>query len=220
MNLEPSNFTEKRKAIIQQLSTTCTKAPTIVAVTKRQPERLVESALLAGHRVFGENRIQEAQHRWATRRPLYHDLELHFIGPLQTNKVEAAVSLFDVIQSLDRPKLAQALSKTIQTSNRKPKLFIQVNTGEELQKSGIAPKEFPEFYQYCREELKLPLQGLMCIPPADDPPAPHFALINKLANRFGLRFRSMGMSSDYEIAAQLGATHVRIGTGLFGPRIN
>lgn len=219
MNRETSNFIEKRYAIVQQLSATCNNVPTIVAVTKRQPDRLVKAALLAGHRVFGENRLQEAQQRWINRRTLYHDLELHFIGPLQTNKVEAVVSLFDVIQSLDRPKLALALSKTLQTSNRKPKLYIQVNTGEELQKSGIAPKEFSDFFHYCHDELKLPLHGIMCIPPADAPPAPHFALISKLADRFGLRNRSMGMSSDFEIAAQIGATHVRIGTGLFGTRI-
>ena len=218
MSLETSDFDQRRGAIIHQLRACCPIEPTIVAVTKRQPDSLVESALLSGHRVFGENRLQEAQQRWTNRRKLFDDLELHFIGPLQTNKVEAVVSLFDVIQTLDRPKLARALANAIQKTGRKPILFIQVNTGEETQKSGVAPKEFPEFYRYCSEELKLAIDGLMCIPPAHDPPAPHFALIEKLSTRFDLKYKSMGMSNDYEIAAQLGATHVRIGTGLFGSR--
>lgn len=220
MSLETSDFDHKRGAIIHQLRACCPIEPTIVAVTKRQPDSLVETALQAGHRVFGENRLQEAQQRWTKRRNMFDDLELHFIGPLQTNKVEAVVSLFDVIQTLDRPKLARALAKAIHKTHRKPVLFIQVNTGEENQKSGVSPKEFPEFHQYCTEELKLTIDGIMCIPPADEPPAPHFALINKLSDRFNLKYRSMGMSNEYEIAAQLGATHVRIGTGLFGSRLD
>lgn len=219
MSLETLNFEDKRAIILQQLNSISSILPTIVAVTKKQPDNRVDAALVAGHRVFGENRIQEATQRWANRRRKFNDLKLHFIGPLQTNKVDAAVSLFDVIESLDRPKLALALSKALQKSSRMPSLLIQVNTGEEIQKSGISPTELPDFYHYCKEDLNLPVQGLMCIPPANQPPAPHFALISKLADRFNLKMKSMGMSNDFEIATQLGATHIRIGTGLFGSRL-
>lgn len=219
MSLETLNFEDKRAIILQQLNSISSTLPTIVAVTKKQPDNRVDSALVAGHRVFGENRIQEATQRWANRRRKFNDLKLHFIGPLQTNKVDAAVSLFDVIESLDRPKLALALSKALQKSSRTPSLLIQVNTGEEIQKSGISPTELSDFYHYCKDDLNLPVRGLMCIPPANQPPAPHFALISKLADRFNLEMKSMGMSNDFEIATQLGATHIRIGTGLFGSRL-
>lgn len=220
MNKDVTSFEKKRNFILQQLSEFSSSPPTLVAVTKRQPDELVDAALYAGLRHFGENRLQEAQKRWSKRRPKYKDLSLHFIGPLQTNKVEEVVTQFDVIQTLDRPKLAKAIASAIVRTNRQPDLLIQVNTGEESQKSGIYPNEFPDFHHYCVTELNLSIRGLMCLPPFDEPPAPHFALIAKLAEQFDLKIKSMGMSKDYEVATQLGATHIRIGTGLFGERLN
>jgi hypothetical protein len=191
---------------------------TLVAVAKLQPEDRVQAALAAGQCVFGENRIQEAQRRWAPLRPRYPDLALHFIGPLQSNKAADAVALFDVIETVDRPKLARALAKEMTRLGRRPQCFIEVNTGEEPQKAGVAPGGLPELLRLSREELSLPVTGLMCIPPVDEPPAPHFALLAKLAARHGLPHLSMGMSADYEVAVALGATHVRIGTAIFGER--
>jgi PLP dependent protein len=191
---------------------------TLVAVSKTQPEDRVRAALEAGHRVFGENRIQEAEARWSGLRPDYPDMTLHFIGHLQSNKAAEVVALCDVIESVDRPKLARSLAREMDRHGRHPPCFIQVNTGEEPQKGGVAPGEAAALLALCRDELKLDVIGLMCIPPFDQDPAPHFALLAKMARELGLRALSMGMSSDYETAVRLGATHVRVGTAIFGAR--
>jgi len=194
----------------------------LLAVSKKQPDERIVEALEAGHRVFGENRVQEAQERWgsfdAGRRAEFPDLRLHLIGPLQTNKASDAVALFDVIETLDREKLARALSKDMQKQGRNLPCFIQVNTGEEDQKSGIAPRDVADFYAFARDECGLSIQGLMCIPPLEEPPALHFALLQKHAKQLGLKDLSMGMSGDFEKAIPLGATYVRVGTGVFGAR--
>jgi hypothetical protein len=171
----------------------------------------------AGHRVFGESRVQESLAKWTQLKRDFPDVELHLIGPLQTNKVPEAVALFDVIHSLDRPKLARALKSECDKTGRRPALFVQVNTGEEPQKAGVPPQEAAGFIASLRE-LKLNLTGLMCIPPVDDAPAPHFALLAKLAAENDLPCLSMGMSDDFEIAIRFGATHVRVGTAIFGER--
>jgi pyridoxal phosphate enzyme (YggS family) len=193
--------------------------PHIIAVSKQQPETRIEEALSAGFRVFGENRVQEAQQRWTARRKLYPDLELHLIGPLQTNKAAAAIALFDVIQTLDREKLALTLASELKKSARAVSCLVQVNTGDEPQKAGISPAACLDFVDFCRHDCGLIVTGLMCIPPLDQPPAPHFALLRSLRDRAGLRHLSMGMSDDYETATRLGATHIRLGTALFGERI-
>lgn len=191
---------------------------TITAVTKTHDESRIKPVLDAGHRIFGENRVQEAAAKWPALRALYPDTELRLIGPLQTNKVREAVALFDVIETLDRPKLAQALAAEFDRQNRRPALYLQINTGEEPQKAGLSPKDAPAFLARCREEFKLDIAGLMCIPPVEDDPAPHFALLAKMARQMGLSGLSMGMSGDYVTAAQLGAGHVRIGSAIFGAR--
>jgi pyridoxal phosphate enzyme (YggS family) len=190
----------------------------LIAVSKTHGMEVIRPVLDAGQRIFGENRVQEAKAKWPPLRAEFPDLELHLIGPLQSNKVREAVALFDVIHSLDRPKLAHALKQEIAREGRAPKLFIQVNTGEEPQKAGIAPKDMRDFIALCRDELALPIIGLMCIPPADEAPAPHFALLAKLAHENGLTALSMGMSADFEIAIRFGATHVRVGSAIFGAR--
>jgi PLP dependent protein len=191
---------------------------TVVAISKTQPAERVLAALAAGQRVFGENRVQEAAAKWPALRRDWPDVELHLVGPLQTNKARDAVALFDVIETLDRPKLAQALAAEMTRSGRRPACYVQVNTGEESQKAGIAPAEVDDFIRYCRTDLGLPVVGLMCIPPVDEEPALHFALLRKIAGRNGITVLSMGMSADYEIAVAFGATHVRIGTAIFGER--
>jgi pyridoxal phosphate enzyme (YggS family) len=191
---------------------------TLVAVSKQQQDERVDAMLAAGQRVFGENRVQEAQSRWRDRRAPYADLRLRLIGPLQSNKAEDAVDLFDAIDSLDRPKLAAALAAAAQRSGRSPDLLIQVNTGEEPQKAGVLPAEADTFIASVRDTYGLPLRGLMCIPPIDEEPAMHFALLAKIAARNGLSELSMGMSDDFETAIRFGATHVRVGAALFGPR--
>lgn len=168
--------------------------------------------------MFGESRVQEASSKWPALRDEFPDAELHLIGPLQTNKVRDALQLFDVIHTLDRPRLADALKAELDRRGRAPTLFIQVNTGEEPQKAGVPPLETASFIRYCREELELPVKGLMCIPPVDQPPAPHFALLQTLARKHDLPLLSMGMSDDFETAIKFGATHVRIGTAIFGAR--
>jgi pyridoxal phosphate enzyme (YggS family) len=190
----------------------------LIAVTKTHGAERIRPLLDAGHRVFGENRVQEALGKWPPLKEAYPDIELHLIGPLQTNKVREAVGLFDAIHTLDRAKLADALQKEIGHSGRKPVLFVQVNTGEEPQKAGIAPKLAPALIATARE-LGLPLKGLMCIPPVDVEPAPHFALLAKIAEEHRLSLLSMGMSADFETAIRFGATHVRVGSALFGPRL-
>jgi len=190
----------------------------LVAVAKTHGVPAVEAALGAGHRLFGENRVQEAQGKYPTLKARFPDLVLHLIGPLQTNKAKEAVALFDAIESLDRPKLADALAKEMARAGRRPRCFIQVNTGEEPQKAGISPRDADAFTAYCRDELGLPVEGLMCIPPLEEEPSPHFALLREIARRNRLSGLSMGMSGDYELAIRLGATHVRVGTAIFGER--
>ena len=191
---------------------------TLVAVSKRQPENKIDAALEGGQRVFGENRVQEAIQRWTDRRKVYSDLILHLIGPLQTNKVADAVALFDVIEVVDREKLARAIAKEMAHQNRFLPCYIQVNTGEEPQKSGICPEQLNDFTQFCIDELELPIIGLMCIPPVDEEAAMHFALLNTMAQRLSLKKLSMGMSSDYIEAIGFGATSVRVGSAIFGVR--
>jgi pyridoxal phosphate enzyme (YggS family) len=189
----------------------------LVAVSKQQPDERIDAALAAGQRLFGENRVQEAAARWIPRRPHYPDLKLHLIGPLQTNKVRDAVTLFDVIETLDRVKLADALKSEMLRQNKNLPCFIQVNTGAEDQKAGAAPGDIPALLGHCRA-IGLDVTGLMCIPPVDEPPALHFALLRKIAADMGLNDLSMGMSADFEKAIPLGATHIRLGTALFGER--
>jgi pyridoxal phosphate enzyme (YggS family) len=192
---------------------------TLISVSKQQPEEKIEAALSAGQRHFGENRLQEAQQRWNNdRRACFPDLCLHLIGALQTNKAREAVALFDVIHSVDREKLARILGQEMATQNRKLPCFIQVNTGMENQKGGIAPDDLADFLAFCRSECALDIIGLMCLPPIDEPPALHFALLHKLSETHNLSQLSMGMSDDYERAVSLGATHIRVGTGVFGAR--
>ncbi len=191
----------------------------ITAVSKTHDADRILPVLEAGHRVFGENRVQEAMAKWPPLlREGFPDVELRLIGPLQSNKAKEAAAFFDVIETVDRPKIAKALAAAIASQEKRPRLLIQVNTGEEPQKAGVAPQDAAGFIAQCREEFGLVIAGLMCIPPAGDDPAPHFALLAKLAAENGLEELSMGMSADYLIAAQLGATHVRIGTGVFGQR--
>ncbi len=190
----------------------------LLAVSKRQPPEKIEEALRAGHRIFGENKVQEAQDHWREHRAHYPDLKLHLIGPLQTNKVRDAVALFDVIHSVDREKLATKLSTEMEKQGRALPCFIQVNIGEEDQKSGIMPQDLDSFISYCREDCGLNIVGLMCIPPFDEPPALYFGLLKKMADQHGLKQLSMGMSADYERAIALGATHIRVGTDIFGAR--
>lgn len=190
----------------------------LIAVGKGHEAARAEAALAAGHLVFGENRVQEAAAKFPALRESYPALELHLIGPLQTNKTRQALETFDVIQSLDRPKLARSLAKEMAALDRRPRCFIQVNTGEEPQKAGVAPEETGAFLALCRDELGLAVEGLMCIPPIDEEPALHFALLREIARRNGLSKLSMGMSADFETAVRLGATHVRVGTAIFGER--
>jgi pyridoxal phosphate enzyme (YggS family) len=190
----------------------------LVAVSKTFPVEAIEPVLAAGQRVFGENYVQEAKGKWPALRERYPDVELHMIGPLQSNKAREAVELFDVIHTLDRPSLAEALAKEIARSGKKPRLLVQVNTGEEPQKGGVVPGEIDDFLEACRSRWSLAIEGLMCIPPAEDPPSPHFALLNTIAKRHGLPILSMGMSADFDAAIQLGATHVRVGSAIFGSR--
>ncbi len=193
-------------------------AVTLVAVSKTHGADMVREMLEAGQRVFGENRVQEAEEKFPTLKAEYPDLELHLIGPLQTNKARDAVALFDVIQSVDRERIAAALAKEMERLGRRPACYIQVNTGEEPQKAGVLPADLDAFVIACRDTHKLPVVGLMCIPPVDEEPALHFALLAKMAARNGLTRISMGMSADYEMAVKLGATHVRVGSALFGAR--
>jgi pyridoxal phosphate enzyme (YggS family) len=191
---------------------------TLVAVSKTFEAGAIRPVLEVGQRVFGENRVQEAKSKWPGLRDQYPGVELHLIGPLQTNKVKEACALFDVIETVDRPALADELAREMRKSGRQPRLYVQVNTGEEPQKAGIAPRETDAFLAYCRETLGLAIEGLMCIPPVDQPPSPHFALLRKIAERNAIDILSMGMSADFEEAIQLGATHVRVGSAIFGHR--
>jgi pyridoxal phosphate enzyme (YggS family) len=209
------DISEARNRIIAEIG----DDTVLVAASKRQPADRINAALKSGHRMFGENRVQEAQERWATRRESISDLELRLIGPLQTNKAEDAVQLFDVIETLDREKMLRALIKAVEkTASPPPGLLIQVNTGNEPQKGGVTVQGLEELLSQARETWPGEILGLMCIPPAEEPAGPHFALLKKLADQYALPQISMGMSSDYALAARLGATHVRVGTALFGAR--
>ncbi|MCP5368813.1 MAG: YggS family pyridoxal phosphate-dependent enzyme [Hyphomicrobiales bacterium] len=207
-----------------QIAAACTaagRAPEsveLVAVSKTHGAAMVERAIAAGQRVFGENRVQEAEGKWPALKQAHGGLVLHLIGPLQSNKASHAVALFDVVETVDRPKIARALAREMDRQGRRPDCLIQVNTGEEPQKAGIAPGEADAFIKSCREDFALPVRGLMCIPPFDEEPAMHFALLREIAARNGLPVLSMGMSSDFETAVRFGATHVRVGTAIFGTR--
>jgi PLP dependent protein len=190
----------------------------LIAVSKTHGPEIIEPLIRAGHRIFGENRVQEANAKWPELRARYPKIELHLIGPLQRNKVSLALKVFDVIQTIDRLKLAKTVANHINKENLKTKCFIQVNTGEEPQKSGVAPKDADAFISQCVSDLGLPVVGLMCIPPNDEEASLHFALLRQIADRNNLKELSMGMSADYSIAINFGATYVRIGSGIFGPR--
>ena len=223
MALSSQDIATNLAAVDARIAEACRRAnrdarSVVIAVSKGQPAAAIEAALAAGHRVFGENRVEEALTKWPALKDRFPDVELHMIGALQTRKARDAVGLFDVIQSLDRAKLARKLAAEMTAQNRVPALTIQVNTGEEPQKGGIIPAGLPDLLALCRDELDLEVSGLMCLPPADEEPSPHFALLVKLARRHGLETLSMGMSGDFEVAAALGATHVRVGTAIFGPR--
>jgi pyridoxal phosphate enzyme (YggS family) len=191
---------------------------TLIAVSKTFDADAIVPVIEAGQRVFGENRVQEAKAKWPGLMSAYPGIALHLIGPLQSNKAKEAVALFDAVHSVDRPSICEALAKEIDSQKRQPQLFVQLNTGEEPQKAGVAPAEADAFIANCREKYGLSISGLMCIPPVNEAPAPHFALTAKIAARNGLKNLSMGMSADFAIAIQFGATHVRIGSAIFGAR--
>ena len=190
----------------------------IIAVSKVQPNERVKAVLESGHRVFGENRIQEAQSKWPNFKKQYNDVELHIIGPLQTNKARAAMELADSIHTVDRPKLSKHIARIAQEIGKCPELFVQVNTGEEDQKSGVLPRETESFVKEC-EGMDLPIKGLMCIPPVNEEASLHFALLKSISENCGLKYLSMGMSGDFEKAISFGATHIRVGSAIFGDRV-
>jgi len=194
------------------------RSVTLVAASKTVSADTIEQVIAARHRAFGENHVQEARAKWPALRARYPDIELHLIGPLQTNKVRDAVALFDAIHSVDRPSLCAALARQRAKQGRQPKLFVQINTGAERQKSGVPPADADGFLKACREVYRLDVVGVMCIPPVDEPPAPHFALLQEIAYRNGLTALSMGMSADFTSAIEHGATHVRVGSAIFGAR--
>ena len=208
----------------EQIARACAEAGrdpasvTLVAISKTFGAEAIEPVIAAGHRIFGENRVQEAKAKWPKLEERYPGIELHLVGPLQSNKTKEAVALFDAIHSLDRESLAAALAKEIARQGRKPVLLVEINTGAEPQKSGVLPENADAFIASCRDRHGLEIGGLMCLPPADEAPAPHFALTAKIARRNGLSLLSMGMSADFPIAIGMGATHVRVGTAIFGPR--
>jgi PLP dependent protein len=211
-------------AVEQDIARACREARrdrssvTLVAVSKTFDADAIAPVIEAGQRVFGENRVQEAKAKWPGLMSAYPGIALHLIGPLQSNKAKEAVALFDAIHSVDRPSICEALAKAFDSQERRPQLFVQLNTGEEPQKAGVAPAEADSFIASCREKYRLPISGLMCIPPVNDAPAPHFALTAKIAARNGLNNLSMGMSADFAIAIAFGATHVRVGSAIFGKR--
>ncbi|MEO1189693.1 MAG: YggS family pyridoxal phosphate-dependent enzyme [Pseudomonadota bacterium] len=215
LDTQPTSISEARNRILSEIGPDVC----LVAASKRQPDQRIDAALAAGQNVFGENRVQEASQRWVERKRTQEDLQLRLIGPLQTNKAEEAVRLFDVIETLDREKLLKALIKAVEKLGvAPPDLLIQVNTGDEPQKGGIGVNDLKDLLGQARDTYPGQVTGLMCIPPANEPAAPHFALLKRLADLHGLSVISMGMSGDYALAARLGATHVRVGTALFGAR--
>ena len=210
LNLSVKTVESHRQRIKRKLS--------LVAISKMFGADAIAPVIAAGQRVFGENRVQEAKAKWPALRERHPDIELHLVGPLQSNKTKDAVALFDAIHSVDRPSLAEALAKEFARQTRRPTLFVEINTGAEPQKAGVLPEDTDAFLKTCRESYGLDIAGLMCIPPADEPPAPHFALTAKIAHRNGLKLLSMGMSADFPLAIAFGATHVRVGTAIFGAR--
>ncbi|HTO64675.1 MAG TPA: YggS family pyridoxal phosphate-dependent enzyme [Bradyrhizobium sp.] len=211
-------------AVEREIAAACAQARrdrasvTLIAVSKTFGADAIVPVIAAGQRVFGENRVQEARAKWPELMSRYTGLSVHLIGPLQSNKAKEAVALFDAIHSVDRPSVCQALAKEIKSQNRHPELFVQLNTGEEAQKAGVAPSQADGFIAVCRETYGLAISGVMCIPPVDEAPAPHFALTAKIAARNGLKNLSMGMSADFAVAIQFGATHIRVGSAIFGNR--
>ncbi len=222
---EPSrllaHFEEVRRQVarIAEASGRARDSVTLVVASKTQDATRILPLLEAGHRVFGENRVQEAAAKWPKMKEAFCDVELRLIGPLQTNKVREAVALFDVIETLDRPRLAAAIAGEIARQNRRPKLYVEVNTGSEPQKAGVPANSADAFIRQCREEFGLDITGLMCIPPVGEQASPHFALLAMIAKRNGVSDLSMGMSADFPLAIQLGATHVRVGSAIFGERV-
>jgi pyridoxal phosphate enzyme (YggS family) len=216
----PSGLASVEREIVRACSDAGRARNTVqlIAVSKTFAADAIAPVLAAGQRVFGENRVQEAKAKWPTITAATPGIELHLIGPLQSNKAKEAVALFDAIHSVDRPSICEALAKEIEKQGRSPTLFVQINTGEEAQKAGIAPSEADAFIATCTKDFGLTISGLMCIPPLEDAPAPHFALTAKIAARNGLKLLSMGMSADFAAAIQMGATHVRVGSAIFGHR--
>ncbi len=219
------NIEDKRKTILETIKTTHKVSnfsllpyPKLIAVSKKQEEYKIELAIKSGQKFFGENRVQEAEQRWQKRIKKFKDIELRLIGPLQTNKVKQALNLFDIIETIDREKLAKEIANNFSNQSKTKYFYIQINTGSEIQKSGLIPSYADEFIGYCRKDLKLPIIGLMCIPPQEEEPAMHFALLKKIADRNNLSELSMGMSNDFEEAIKFGATSLRIGSLFFGPR--
>ena len=222
--MSPAVFSSGLAAVRAEIERACREASrdpagvTLVAVSKTFGADAIEPVIVAGQRVFGENRVQEAKSKWPALTARHPGIELHMIGPLQSNKAKEAVALFDAIHSVDRPSLCEALAKEITRQGRRPRLFVEINTGAEAQKAGVLPQDADAFLARCRDEHGLTIDGLMCIPPADEAPAPHFALTAKIAKRNGLALLSMGMSADFPAAIAMGATHVRVGSAIFGAR--
>jgi pyridoxal phosphate enzyme (YggS family) len=220
----PRTARERLAEVIGEIEAACRTARrdpgsvTLVAISKTFGADAVEPVIAAGQRAFGENRVQEAKQKWPALKERHPGIELHLVGQLQSNKAREAVALFDAIHSVDRPSLAEALAKEAARQGRSPLLFVEVNTGAEPQKGGVLPQDADSFLRDCRERFGLAISGLMCLPPEDEPPAPHFALTQKIARRNGLPLLSMGMSADFPVAIVFGATHVRVGTAIFGPR--
>lgn len=226
--MSEAGATDRMQSVRKQMAEACREVDRppdgvcLIAVSKTFPTEAIAPVIAAGQRHFGENRVQEAQQKWPGLKAQHTDVTLHLLGPLQSNKAKDAVGLFDVIHSVDRRKIASALAREMAEQGRTLELFVQVNTGEEPQKAGVAPLEVPDFLAFCRQECGLEIAGLMCIPPVDEAPAVHFALLRKLADENGDEGRplalSMGMSADYDVAVQFGATHIRVGSAIFGPR--
>jgi pyridoxal phosphate enzyme (YggS family) len=222
--IAPSDTAARLAAVSSDIARACRDANrevssiTLVAVSKTFSADAIEPVIEVGHRVFGENRVQEAKSKWPALQAKHPGMELHLIGPLQSNKAKEAVALFDAIHSVDRDSLCEALAKEIAQQGRTPLLFVQINTGSEAQKAGVAPQDADAFLRRCADQFGLKISGLMCIPPIDEAPGPHFALTAKIAKRNGLKLLSMGMSADFATAIELGATHVRVGSAIFGER--
>ena len=210
---------KEKISVAEKINDRTVGSTVLIAVSKMQPLHKIEDVLKQGHRIFGENRIQEAQSKWPDFKKQYNDVELHIIGPLQTNKARAAMELADSIHTVDRPKLSKTIARIAQEIGKCPELFVQVNTGEEEQKSGVLPRDTEAFVKECLG-MDLPIKGLMCIPPIDEEASLHFALLRNISENCGLKYLSMGMSRDFEKAISFGATHIRVGSAIFGDRVN